>query len=92
MLTNYFHFSVVISIAVPQISPIMTIVGALFFSFLGLLFPVFIEIVVFWKDGFGFAYWKLIKNVFILIFGTLAMIFGTHSGVMEVINYSSPKS
>ena len=78
--------AVAVAISVPHITPFLTIVGALFFSALGLIFPAIIETIVFWEEGFGFLKWKLFKNIFICIFGVLAMIFGTHSGIKSIIN------
>lgn len=83
-----FTFTVVVAIGVPHISPFLTIVGALFFSALGLIFPVVIETIVFWDEGLGYLNWKLFKNIFIVIFGVLAMIFGTNSGVKGIIQKS----
>ncbi|XP_065206439.1 proton-coupled amino acid transporter-like protein pathetic isoform X1 [Planococcus citri] len=80
--------SVAVAVAVPKISPFLTIVGALFFSALGLIFPVIIETVVFWEEGFGFLKWKLLKNVFIIVFGVLAMIFGTNSGIQDILRHN----
>lgn len=80
--------TVAVAIGVPQISPFLTIVGALFFSALGLIFPAVIETIVFWDAGFGFLKWKLFKNIFVVIFGVLAMIFGTHSGIKSIIKNS----
>ncbi|KAK7571977.1 hypothetical protein V9T40_014449 [Parthenolecanium corni] len=77
--------SVIVAIAVPEISPFLTIIGALFFSALGIVFPAVIELLVFWDDGFGYCYWKLVKTIFLIFFGVLAMIFGTHSGIKGVI-------
>lgn len=76
--------AVLIAIAVPTIGPFMGLIGAFCFSILGLLFPVVIETVTFWDQGFGPCYWKIWKNILVTIFGLLALVFGTQSAIKDI--------
>jgi len=81
--------SVVVALMVPKIGPFLGLVGALFFSFLGIILPVFLEFVVFWDAGYGTLKWRLWKNILILLFGIMALIFGTHSSMAGIIDIYS---
>ncbi|XP_055377112.1 proton-coupled amino acid transporter-like protein pathetic [Condylostylus longicornis] len=77
--------AVVLAVAVPSIAPFMGLIGAFCFSILGLLLPVFIEMVVYWDDGFGKYNWIIWKNIVITIFGVLALIFGSLSAIKDIM-------
>lgn len=79
-------FSVLVALLVPQIAPFLGLVGAFCFSSLGLLFPVLIEVVVYWDEGFGRLNWRIWKNIVIFVFGLLALIFGSHSSIKDIVN------
>ncbi|KAB0804769.1 hypothetical protein PPYR_01739 [Photinus pyralis] len=83
--------AVCISIAVPTIGPFISLIGALCFSFLGIVIPILIEIVTFWEKGFGKYNWKIYKNAFVVIVGLLALIFGTKSAVEDIIDLYTTK-
>lgn len=91
MLANYILrtilviLAVAIAIAVPTITPFVSLIGAFCFSILGLLCPVFIEVVTFWDKGFGRYYWKIWKNVIVCIAGMGALIFGSKSAIEDII-------
>lgn len=77
--------SVLLAVAVPKIGPFVGIIGAFFFSILGLLLPVFIEFATFWEHGFGKYNWVVWKNVFVIAFGCMALWFGTKASIEEII-------
>lgn len=83
--------AVSIAIGVPTIGPFISLIGALCFSFLGLIIPILIEIVTFWEKGFGRYNWKIIKNVIVLLTGILALIFGTKSAIQDIIDLYTQK-
>lgn len=63
----------------------MTLVGAICLSTLGLIFPAVIEVVTLWDEpGMGAYYWRLWKNIVLLLFGLIAMMTGTYVGVQEL--------
>jgi proton-coupled amino acid transporter len=84
----------VLAVAVPTISPFISLIGALCFSVLGLMVPAFIEVITFWDHGLGPYCWRLWKNVAINIFGFMAMIFGSYTSIKEIASLytDTPKS
>lgn len=83
--------AVCIAIAVPTIGPFISLIGALCFSFLGIVIPILIEIVTFWEKGFGKYNWKIYKNAIVIIVGLLALIFGTKSAVEDIVDLYTTK-
>uniref|UniRef100_A0A8D9FA52 Proton-coupled amino acid transporter 4 n=1 Tax=Cacopsylla melanoneura TaxID=428564 RepID=A0A8D9FA52_9HEMI len=79
-----------LAVAVPTIGPFLGLIGALCFSFLGLIIPVFIEVVTYWEGGFGAYNWRIFKNILVLIFGILALVFGTQTSITDIIKAYSP--
>lgn len=59
-------------------------------------FQVAIEFVTYWDSGFGPYNWVILKNVIVIVFGTLALVFGSKDaieGIMkEVFSGSSPSN
>lgn len=83
--------SVLLAIAVPTIGPFVNLLGAFCFSILGLLAPVFIEIITYWDEGFGKYNWVIFKNVLVCAFGIFALIFGSKDAIHEIIKLYSPE-
>lgn len=77
--------AVLIAVAVPTIIPFVSLIGAFCFSILGLMCPVFIEVVTFWDKGFGKYNWKIAKNFIIIAVGFLALIFGSKSAITDIV-------
>lgn len=77
--------AVLLAVAVPTISPFIGLIGAFCFSVLGLLCPVFIEMVTYWDEGFGPCNWIIWKNVVVCAFGVMALIFGSRSAILEIL-------
>ncbi|KAL5291971.1 path family protein [Megaselia abdita] len=77
--------AVVLAILVPTIAPFMGLIGAFCFSILGLIMPVFIEMVTDWETGFGAYNWVIWKNVIIVLFGLFALVFGSLSAVNDIL-------
>ncbi|XP_063546616.1 proton-coupled amino acid transporter-like protein CG1139 [Cydia strobilella] len=77
-----------IAIAIPKLSPFISLVGAVCLSFLGLIFPAVIETVTFWDrpNGLGFCKWVLWKNMFLVSFGILGFLTGSYVSILEIIN------
>ncbi|CAB0003520.1 unnamed protein product [Nesidiocoris tenuis] len=68
---------VLIAVAVPNLGPMISLVGAVCLSVLGLMFPSAIELIVFYDEGYGPFRWMLIKNVAIIAFGVLGLVTGS---------------
>ncbi|XP_059469500.1 proton-coupled amino acid transporter-like protein pathetic [Neocloeon triangulifer] len=76
--------TVALAVAVPTIGPFIGLIGALCFSILGLICPAVIEMVTFWEDGLGPGKWRLWKNVAVMVFGVMALIFGTITSLEDI--------
>lgn len=79
-----------LAIAVPDLEPFISLVGAVFFGSLGLFVPAFIEIVFLQSNGdFGRLRWKLWKNLLLMLFALVAMFAGAFVSIREIIkNYT----
>lgn len=77
--------------AIPNLSPIISLVGAVCFSILGLFCPAVIEIITFYDEPgyFGVFKWRLIKNCIIIILSVIALVSGTYASIIEIIEYYS---
>ncbi|XP_068145467.1 proton-coupled amino acid transporter-like protein CG1139 [Drosophila tropicalis] len=75
--------------AIPDLEPFISLVGAVFFSLLGIFVPSVVETVYLWPN-LGWCKWKLIKNILLAIFAILALIAGAVASIGEIIDmYSS---
>ncbi|XP_047519740.1 proton-coupled amino acid transporter-like protein pathetic [Pieris napi] len=74
-----------IAAAFPNLELVISFVGAIFFSSLGLLIPATIDIVYNWDRGFGFLKYRLIKNILICIISIVALISGAYVSVVGMI-------
>lgn len=86
----YFYVIVLVAVIVPDIGPFVSLIGALCFSFLGILFPVIIEMVTYWEKISVVK--LLLRNLFVLFFGLMALCFGTYTSMLEIISIYVPKS
>ncbi|XP_014211868.1 proton-coupled amino acid transporter-like protein pathetic isoform X2 [Copidosoma floridanum] len=84
-------FTVSMAIAIPNLGPFISLVGALCLSTLGLMFPSIIELVTVWEQerGLGYLYWRLWKNIFIIAFGILGLFTGTYTSLCEITSNSN---
>ncbi|PZC83415.1 hypothetical protein B5X24_HaOG207798 [Helicoverpa armigera] len=94
---NYFNFSqitlrtlsvtltVVLAVAVPDLELLIGLVGAIFFSTLGLLIPVVVQTVHLWEKGLGKFSYILWKNALLLIFYFIVLVSGCYTAVSEII-------
>ncbi|XP_025422068.1 proton-coupled amino acid transporter-like protein pathetic isoform X2 [Sipha flava] len=74
-----------IAIAVPELGPVISLVGALCLSFLGLILPSCIDLVTTWEEpGLGKGYWRLWKNMIIIAFGILGLVTGVYSSMIDI--------
>ncbi|KAG5683569.1 hypothetical protein PVAND_012842 [Polypedilum vanderplanki] len=75
-----------VAIAVPDLEPVISLVGAVFFSSLGIFVPAFIEIVFLSSyEGYGALKWKLWKNILLMIFSLVAMFAGAFVSILDII-------
>lgn len=71
-------------VALPYLEQIIDLVGALFYSTLGLIIPGIVETVYRWDD-LGKYNWVLYKNILIVLFGMLSLLSGSAVTIMDII-------
>lgn len=76
--------TVLFGIAVPQLAPVISLVGSIGFSMLGLFLPALTEIIVYWNGGLGFAKWRLWKNIMLMIIAVFALLIGTGIALKDI--------
>lgn len=78
-----------ISMAVPKLEPFIGLVGAIFFSILGLFVPTVVESVFRWPHT-GRFHWNLVKNVVVASAAIVALVLGSWVSIEDIIHvYSS---
>ncbi|XP_078045238.1 proton-coupled amino acid transporter-like protein pathetic [Augochlora pura] len=78
-------FTVVVALLVPKLEPFISLVGAIFFSVLGISIPAVVETISCWEGHLGAYKWRLWKNTALLVFSLLALIFGSWISIVEII-------
>ncbi|XP_029175813.1 proton-coupled amino acid transporter-like protein pathetic isoform X1 [Nylanderia fulva] len=81
--------TVVVALLVPTLDPFISLVGAIFFSILGVSIPAIIETISCWENHLGIFRWRLFKNGFLLIFSLLALGFGSWTSAQDIIEFYS---
>ncbi|CAH0560816.1 unnamed protein product [Brassicogethes aeneus] len=66
-----------------HLGPLIDLVGAIFFSTLGLLVPAVIDTLVNWDDK-GVCYWKLGKNIFIGFLAMFGLVTGSYYAILSM--------
>ncbi|KAH8366845.1 hypothetical protein KR200_012145, partial [Drosophila serrata] len=71
----------------PHLGALLSLVGALTISLLNLIFPALIEICLYYPPeySYGKLNWKLWKDIFLIIVGTIILIEGTTFASMAMI-------
>ncbi|XP_053961907.1 proton-coupled amino acid transporter-like protein pathetic [Anastrepha ludens] len=83
--TGIILIAVGVSVAIPQLGPFISLVGAVFFSLLGIFVPSVCETVYLWPDRLGCCRWILYKNIVLSLCAILALIAGSTTSIMEII-------
>ncbi|CAG9792101.1 unnamed protein product [Diatraea saccharalis] len=73
-----------IGIALPMLEQIINIVGALFYSILGLIIPGIVETIFRWEN-LGRFNWIMWKNMFIILFGICSLLSGCAVTISDII-------
>ncbi|XP_067626431.1 proton-coupled amino acid transporter-like protein CG1139 isoform X2 [Eurosta solidaginis] len=74
-----------ICLAIPNLEPFISLVGAVFFSLLGIFVPSVCEAVYLYPDRLGWCKWKLYKNIFLGLFSLCALVAGATASTKEII-------
>ncbi|CAH0629113.1 unnamed protein product [Chrysodeixis includens] len=77
--------TVVLAVAVPDLELLIGLVGAIFFSTLGLLIPVVVQTVHRWERGLGKYSYILWKNALLLVFYIIVLISGCYAAINAII-------
>ncbi|XP_030747033.1 proton-coupled amino acid transporter-like protein pathetic [Sitophilus oryzae] len=67
-----------------HLGTLIDLVGAVFFSTLGLFVPAFIEIIVDWDEGWGKYQWRLVKDILIMFIAIFGLVSGSYYAVAEM--------
>lgn len=78
-----------LSCAVPKLEPFIGLVGAVFFSTLGLLIPSVVETVFRYPDRLGRFRWVLWKNILLGLFALIALFTGAYVSILDIIEMYS---
>ncbi|XP_067626457.1 proton-coupled amino acid transporter-like protein CG1139 isoform X2 [Eurosta solidaginis] len=76
-----------IAAAVPNLEPFIGLVGAIFFSLLGILVPSVCETIHLWPHGLGAYNWRLYKNILLSIFAIIALLSGATASINDIIKF-----
>uniref|UniRef100_A0A1B0CAN0 Putative amino acid transporter n=1 Tax=Lutzomyia longipalpis TaxID=7200 RepID=A0A1B0CAN0_LUTLO len=74
-----------IAAAVPNLEPFISLVGALFFSTLGLLVPAVVETVFKWPNALGPFKLLFVKNIIVGVFAIFALVSGSIVSIQEIV-------
>lgn len=75
----------VAAVIVPKLAPFIGLVGAIFFSFLGLFVPALLETIFRYPNDLGFCKIILIKNLLLMVFSMLALATGSFVSIKDII-------
>lgn len=77
--------AVFVALLVPELEPFISLVGAIFFSILGITIPAVVETVSCWDGHLGNFNWRVWKNGILIVFSLLALVFGAWISVKDII-------
>ncbi|XP_055297031.1 proton-coupled amino acid transporter-like protein CG1139 isoform X2 [Sitodiplosis mosellana] len=82
-----------LAVLIPKLDLIISLVGALCLSALGLIFPALIETCVFWRSTCGASLSLMVtKNILIVCFGLFALTVGTGTSVLAIFESLTQKT
>ena len=73
---------------VPHLDLMISLVGALSATAVSLIFPPLLELVTYYQEPclYGRCYWRVYKDVLILLFGIFGMVIGTVTTLVNIVN------
>lgn len=66
-----------------NLGPLIELVGAVFFSILGLVIPAVVNIVVHHEIGYGVGKWRLVKDILIIILAMFGLVSGSYYAIQD---------
>lgn len=88
---DFYFFTVIMALLVPDLDPFISLVGAIFFSILGISIPAVVETISCWENHLGTFKWRLWKNSLLVVFSLLALVFGSWISVQDIIKFYQEK-
>lgn len=80
------QFTVILAVAIPNLSLFISLIGALSLSTLGILFPPFLECVYKWNRTSGSTKaFMIFRNIIICLIGLAGFVIGTTLSVKDII-------
>ncbi|KAJ8737255.1 hypothetical protein PYW07_000526 [Mythimna separata] len=76
------------AVAAPNLGAFMGLLGALCLTMVAVLFPAVMDICVYYPDGYGPFNYKLIVDIFIIIFGFFCCGSGVYTSLLEMYETS----
>lgn len=77
--------TLIVAEIVPNLSLLLSLVGAVCCSVLGFVFPVLIEMISLHNEETGIKWWVWIKNGVIILIALAGFIFGAFFNIKEII-------
>ncbi|KAJ1528880.1 hypothetical protein ONE63_007250 [Megalurothrips usitatus] len=81
--------TIVVALAVPNLGPVISLLGALFFSILGLFIPAVVDTATHWDQGAGAStgnVYLFTKNGVLIVVSLMSVVAGTYSSVLDIIS------
>lgn len=79
-------FTVILAIVVPNLGGLISLVGAVCLSMLGMIFPAIIELVtIYIEPGLGRFKYQLWKDIFLIIFGLVGFSTGAYCSILDIM-------
>ncbi|KAK9508555.1 hypothetical protein O3M35_006089 [Rhynocoris fuscipes] len=79
--------TVIIAIIIPDLSPFISLVGAVCFSILGLFCPAVIEAITYYDEGYGPLKIRLIKDIVIMLMSVFSLVSGSYISITDIIEF-----
>ena len=75
--------------SVPDLSGLISLVGAFCFSTLSFVFPPLLEVMSRWPERGPGRWWMVwfVKDIAIIVMGLLGLVFGTYASLVSIIHY-----
>lgn len=89
MRTGIILITGAIAAAVPKLEPFISLVGAVFFSILGIFVPSIVESIYLYPNRLGCVNWILYKNIFLAIVSIFCLVAGATVSIEEIIKMYS---
>lgn len=69
-----------------NLGPLIELVGAVFFSILGLMIPAVVDIIVKMETGYGLLKWRLYKNILVIVLAMFGLVSGSYFAIKEIVD------